>query len=251
MPTISLFILAKNESANIYDCIKSAEGLDEVVVIDDFSTDDTKAIAESLGAKVFQRALDGFATQVNFGQEKCSSDWHFMLDADERFSPDLLAALREHVEKYPNEVGEVIRHNEAFGQKLSKGPLKPDWVPRLFPKGTITWSGLVHPHAHTKLPYRKLRGHLVHFTYKDWPHYLNKLNRYADLWAQEAHRQGKKTSYPSMFFRLSWNLFKMLIINLGLFGGPTTWALCYFNGSYTLSKYLKLMELNCRPLKTK
>ncbi len=245
MVKISLLILAKNEEKNIEACLKSAfEAVDEIIVIDDFSTDNTKALAENFGARVFQRKLDSFSAQYNYAQEKATGDFIFVLDADERFSPNLAHEIKEHVLKTPEMVGLVKRKNVAFGQKHFFGPLKADWVPRLFPKGSVKWTGLVHSSLQFSLTSKKLSNHLIHYTYRSWDHYLNKMQHYADLWAQDKHSQGRTSSYLEILLRLGFNLFKMLILNGGLLGGPLCWFLCYFNGAYTLRKYLKLMELN-------
>ena len=87
---ISLFIIAKNEEAKIAQCILSARELvSEVIVMDGFSTDKTVQIAQSLGAKTYLRAFDGFVDRKNFALSKVGSAWALNLDADERLTPQL------------------------------------------------------------------------------------------------------------------------------------------------------------------
>ena len=244
--SLALVVMAKNEATNIEACLDSAAGVDEIVVVDDESEDGTAELARDKGARVFSRKLDDFSSQLNYAASVVESDWFFILDADERFTPGLIDQIRAHMAQGPVAVGTAKRRNYAFGRRHRFGPLKPDKVPRLFPKGSVRWSGLVHSRLHFDLPEKPL-GDLIHYTYKNWDHYFRKLDRYADLWAQSAAQKGKTAGMFEIWARLSWNLFKMLILNLGIAGGPMCWALCYFNGDYTLKKYMKLMELNRNP----
>ena len=246
MSSVALLVLAKNEEHNIVDCLESARGCDELIVIDDNSTDRTVALAEAQGARVVNHTLTGFADQFNFARDQAQSDWIFYLDADERLSPGLVEDLRRHMAEYPNMVGTIKRRNFAFGARHRFGVLRPDRVPRLFPRQSINWQGLVHPFPDFSLPTKPLRGHLIHFTYRDWHHYFNKYNQYTTLWAAEAYRRGKRTGQAEAWGRAAWSLFKMLVINGGLLGGPLTWLLCFHHFGYTMTKYLKLIEIQER-----
>ena len=91
---LSVLLLAKNEEQNIEDCIRSVSFADEIIVIDDFSTDRTAELARSLGARVVQRALAGdWGAQQTFAIQEATHDWIYFLDADERVSP----RLAEHI----------------------------------------------------------------------------------------------------------------------------------------------------------
>ena len=241
--SLTVVILAKNEAANIEACLDSAAGADELLVVDDHSEDRTAELARAKGARVVRRRLDDFASQQNYGAEQAAGDWIFVLDADERFTPGLMEAVRKHMAAGPVSVGLVVRNNYAFGRRHRFGPLKPDRIPRLFPKTAVRWQGLVHAKPHCDLP-EKFLGRLIHYTYKDWSHYFRKLDQYAALWAQNAYDQGKTITPAGAWGRLLWNQFKMFFLNLGLLGGPVGWTLCFLNGEYTLKKYLKLMDLH-------
>ena len=90
MAKLTVLILAKNEEKNISDCIKSVLFADEILVIDDFSTDTTARIAEELGARVIQHSMDGnWGQQKTFGIEQASHPWIYLLDADERVTEPL------------------------------------------------------------------------------------------------------------------------------------------------------------------
>lgn len=242
--TLSLIILTRNESRNISECLESVEGADEILVVDDFSDDDTVSLAENSGARVLRRKLDSFAGQRNFALAESRGDWVFFLDADERFSSDLMEMVRVHMASGDEGPGSIKRRNFAFGLNHHFGPLKPDRVVRLFKRGSVRWEGAVHERPVYSGTDKHLNGYLKHLTYRDWDHYLTKQFRYATLWAAEASARGRKAGPFKAVVRGALGFFKMMVLNLGILGGPVCWALCWYHGAYTLTKYLKLSELN-------
>jgi glycosyltransferase involved in cell wall biosynthesis len=86
---LSVIIIAKNEEGIIADCLKSVSFADEIIVIDDYSTDKTAAIAKKHGARVFLHKMKDFADQRNYGLKKALGTWKLCIDADERVTPQL------------------------------------------------------------------------------------------------------------------------------------------------------------------
>jgi glycosyltransferase involved in cell wall biosynthesis len=237
--SIDIIILAKNEAKNLPDCLGSIKGLGQAIVIDDHSTDETVSLAQEAGALVYERKLDNFSAQRNFALTKSQADWVFFLDADERCSPELLAGIKEHISG-PKAAGKVLRRNFAFGRKFRFGHLSPDWVIRLFPKGTVEWSGAVHENPETSLPVKPITGHMEHHTYRNWEHFLAKTEHYARLWAAGAKKAGKKSSVLTSLIKAKANFIKTYIIKLGFLDGPCGLAVSLVVSYYTLSKYLIL-----------
>ena len=88
MTRLSVIIVAKNEAANIVDCVRSARFADEVIVLDSSSTDATADLARAEGALVTVTPdWPGYGPQNNRGIDLATGDWFFSLDADERISP--------------------------------------------------------------------------------------------------------------------------------------------------------------------
>lgn len=244
---LTVVVLTKNESRHIGDCLASVGRTEELtpdlLVIDDHSDDDTRELARAAGARVVEHALTTFAEQRDFAlTEVPAGRWVFFLDADERFSPELLTAVAIHMAGPEVAAGSVVRRNFAFGRRHRFGPLKPDQVVRLFPPGSVRWEGRVHERPVFKVPLLPLGGHLSHLTYHSWDQYLAKQRRYADLWAAEARAAGKRSGPLKAFLRAGTGFLKMMFLNLGLLGGPVAWCLCWYHGAYTLTKYLKLSE---------
>lgn len=177
----SVVIAARNEAKNIADCMNSAKGASEFVLIDNDSTDDTVQIASKLGAQVFHRKLDGFATQKNFGIDQTTNDWVLILDGDER----LTAALADEI--LALEPGKTVGYRMAFrnylGHKwLKHGGLYPDYHIRLFDKRVARYG---QRQIHEQLEYQgeieTLEHDMIHWTYRNASEYLAKVKRYAPL----------------------------------------------------------------------
>ncbi|MDR2724852.1 MAG: glycosyltransferase family 2 protein [Candidatus Adiutrix sp.] len=247
MPKLSILILTKNESARLPDCLASVKGADEIVVVDDYSEDDTVALAQAAGAKVVYRKMESFAEQRNFVQTHADGDWIFHLDADERFSPGLMDSIRRHMELRPGVVGRVIRHNFAFGRRHRFGALKPDWVPRLFPRGSVTWTEPRHARPVFEGRARPLAGHLDHFTHTSWEQQQLKADRYPGPWAEAAWAKGRRAGPVTPWLRAGFGFLKMFILNLGILGGPVAWVLCWRHARYTFARYKCLAELSAGP----
>src|SRR5438876_482855 len=95
MSSLSAYLIVKNEARDLPACLESLKGLaDQVVVVDDESTDRTVALCKEWGAKVFSRKLDGFGTQKQYALDQCTGDWVLSIDADERVTPELALEIK-------------------------------------------------------------------------------------------------------------------------------------------------------------
>jgi len=93
---LSVVIITKNEAKNVAICLDSLVGIaDEIIVIDSFSTDETREISLKYGALFFQREWNGYSEAKNFGNDKAQYDWILSIDADEALSPELRKSILE------------------------------------------------------------------------------------------------------------------------------------------------------------
>src|SRR5574344_1509892 len=221
MGKLSVLILAKNEEKNISDCIHSVPFADEVLVIDDHSTDKTKEMAESLGARVITRAMDGdWGGQQTFAILQAKYEWVLFLDADERISEPLGTEIVAAVAKGEPLAYWIQRENKFKHNHATHGILRPDFVDRLFPAKDSYVEGLVHPKIVTPYPNRRLKNLMYHYTYDNWNQYFGKFNNYTRLAAEKYKKEGKRCNFVrDIMFRPAWAFFKIYFLNLGFLDG--------------------------------
>jgi glycosyltransferase involved in cell wall biosynthesis len=196
----STMIAAKNEQHYLPDALKSVQGCDDVVVVDDESRDRTAELAEAAGARVFRRALDGFASQKNFGLDQCRHDWVLILDADERVSPELLRQIQEL--DPPREVAayQFAWRNYLGNTWLAHGGLYPDHHVRLVDRRRCRYGEReVHELLEVDGETRALKGDIVHLTYRNAGAYLAKVRKYARLEATWTKQRPRLRSVPKEF----------------------------------------------------
>lgn len=138
--TLAAVILTKNESKHIKRCLDSLRGvIDDVVIVDCFSTDNTKELAESLGARVLQHPWKNYATQLNYGINECgiTADWIWRIDADEFLEGNIGTAVKDYIQTAPEDVnGIYVRKRIDFmGKPLLHGGWYPSYHLKVFRRG--------------------------------------------------------------------------------------------------------------------
>ena len=164
MNTLSVLILTRNEEKHIRACIESCLPVaDEIIVIDDGSTDQTVAIAEELGTKVVQHELNrDWAQQRMFAISQATCDWILFIDADERVSSELQVSIRDAIAKEDRYAYWMERHNIFHYNTATHGSMRPDKVLRLMPKDGAEVSGVVHETAESAAPVGATRKTSAH-----------------------------------------------------------------------------------------
>ena len=246
---VSVLILAKNEEKFIGACIKSVLNFaDEIIVIDDNSTDRTAEIAASLGAKIVVHSLDGnWGAQQTFAIEQASCEWIFFIDADERATKELSNRIKQIINEDDRRFAYLTARLSYFwGQPLKHGGWFPDYVVRLIPRQGTYVTGFVHPKINHDYEEKKLpeSEYLVHYPYRDWNHYFNKLNFYTTLAAKKAKEAGKSASILDMILHPIWASFRMYILRGGWLDGKIGFILAAFHYFYTMTKYVKLYYID-------
>lgn len=246
MVSVSVLILARNEHQNIEDCIKSCLSFaQEVIVIDDNSTDDTKELAEAQGAKVITHAMNGdWGAQQTFAIQQAACPWIFFIDADERCTPELAAAIEKYVVLDDKVAYCHGRRNLFHFNKADHGVLRPDNVIRLMPKEGSYVEGRVHPAIVTPYPVKVIPEFIYHYTYDNWQQYFGKFNNYTDLAARKMLEKGKHASvFKDIVLRPIWAFIKVYFLNGGFLDGRLGWVLSCNHFMYTMMKYERLYDL--------
>jgi glycosyltransferase involved in cell wall biosynthesis len=200
-PKISLFIIACNEADRIHLPIESCKNfVDEIIVVDSGSTDDTVKIAENLGAKVYFNHWQGYGLQKRFGEDKCNNDWILNLDADEQMTYELKDEIEAEFEKNDGtQCYEIGLRDVLPGDKKSSPLAYTKYAYRLYNKNKVRFSEspvhdsvIVIPEAKTK----KLKNICNHFSFRSISHAIDKLNSYSE--AQAADRESKNKSFSPL-----------------------------------------------------
>jgi glycosyltransferase involved in cell wall biosynthesis len=192
--TLSIAMIAMNEEANLPRTLESVKWADEIILVDSGSKDRTLEIAHSFGAKTSYNAIVGHGEQKNVALDLCTSDWIFLLDADEVLTPELQAEIRALLEGEPKYSAYWIpRLNLYFGRWIRHGGFYPDHKLRLFKRGSARLSEGVGPHATPQHNGAKgtLRHDMLHYAYPTLAIYLEHMSRYSNEIAKLLYRDGR------------------------------------------------------------
>lgn len=193
--SLSVVILTKNEEENIEACLQSVAWADEILVIDDNSSDNTVEIAKKLGATVYSHPLDNnFAAQRNFALEKAKYDWVLFVDADERVSADLAYEI-QHAMSTNIDGFSIKRKDTIWGNTLLHGETGNVQLIRMGRKTKGKWEGKVHEVWNIQGKVKTLQHALKHYPHQSVASFLKEINFYTDLRAQELYKQGIKTNW--------------------------------------------------------
>ena len=181
---ISAMIIAKNEEKSIGATLDSIKFADEIVVVDDYSTDGTASVAKAHNARVYKRKLDGFASQKNYGIDKCRNSWVLILDADEALTTNLqkeIAQLKDsNIAAY-----DMPFRNYVGGYWLKYGGLYPDRHIRLINKNKAKYGAReIHETLEIQGKVGHLKNDIIHKTYSNYKEYYKKVKKYAELEAK-------------------------------------------------------------------
>lgn len=247
MGTISAVLIVKNEEKKLSDCLRSLHWVDEIIVLDSGSSDNTRQIAESFSAKFFvDTDWQGFGVQRERAAQFVSSDWIFMIDADERVTPELEKNIRIAVQQEPA-IWMVNRLCWCFGRFIKHSGMHPDWVPRLYPHQQAKFDATrVHERLvnHQQLPVKKLSGYLEHYVYDSIRHQQQKAAHYAEEWAIERAAAGKKVSLLSGGLHAFACFIRMYCFRAGFLDGQQGFLLALLLSQATFAKYAELWNLN-------
>lgn len=243
---ISVVIIAKNEEKNLPDCLESVAWTREILVVDDDSSDRTAEIAKSFGAKVITRKMDVEGKHRNFAYSQANCEWVLSLDADERVSPELAREI-EHViqENDSSYAGYSIPVKTFIGKRwIRYSGYYPARKLRLHRKGTFRYEETnVHPRAYFDGRERPLSGDIIHYGYRDFTHFVSKLNNQTTLEAQKWLEDKRSIGAFKVFYKTFDRFFRHYFLKEGYRDGFLGFMMCVCHALYQLFTYAKYLEL--------
>lgn len=224
---LSVIILTHNSSNLILDCLNSVKSADEIVIIDDNSTDATLPLAKKFPVKVFERQLDNFAAQRNFAISKATMPWVLFLDSDETVPSKLFHEIKTVINTDSFSAYRMKRLNYFFNHAVKHGGYWPDWQTRLFELTNFQkFTGSIHETPHFSGRLGDLENHLIHFSHRSLAEGLEK----SIIWTKKEAEEFIKAGHPPITW---WRLVKVMV-----------WEFCfrYFKKLGLLDGYVGFIE---------
>ena len=239
----SVAIITLNAATQLEACLQSVHFADEIVIVDSGSSDGTQALAERYGARVIDQAWLGFGPQKQFAVNAAQHDWVLCLDADERVTPELQAAIEDTLAQPVNGAYRFARCNCFLGRYLKYGEGYPDWSLRLFDRRQAHWSDdAVHEKVVASGTVGTLPGDLLHDSAETLATYLTKQNRYTTLAADMALQAGKRASLGRIAFSPIVRFIKFYLIRQGFRDGLPGLSHIAIGCMNSFVKYAKMLE---------
>ena len=248
MQKISVVIICKDEEENIGRTLQSLAGLtDDIVVVDNGSTDNTKNIVRDLGAKLVEDSWEGFGKTKNKATNFAKYDWILNLDADEAIDEELKDSLLNLPLKNIDQVFEIRFKNFIGDTYLRFGEWGTDRHIRLFNRRKVNWNEANVHEGLTLAPgitVKKLKGFVLHYTVKNEAEFAGKMLRYGLLIAEKYAREGKRSSWLRIYLAPMFTFIKYYVFKLGFLDGRAGFICAKMSSYYTYIKYARLLELN-------
>jgi glycosyltransferase involved in cell wall biosynthesis len=251
MAQVSVTLATLNEAAHLDACLRAVAWADEIVVVDDGSTDGTVELTRRYTDRVAVRPSHGnFHANKNLAIEMATGDWILSLDADEVVPPDLAAEIRAVIKATPHAAYRVGRRNYFLGRWIRHGGWYPDRIIRLFRKGVTQWPLEVHwvPQVSPPATVGELRAELAHYSYRSLEQYFEKFNRYTTKLAREARGHGRTPGLRSVVTELllrppAWFAYKYVALG-GFRDGIPGLFIALSSALTIMVAYFKLWEMH-------
>lgn len=249
---LTVVVIAKNEEKRLTECLQSVSWAEEILVIDDDSTDGTVELAKSLGAKVHRRTMDIEGRQRNFGFELAAQPWILTLDADERVTPELAEEIQKAISIHQDDqevAGFALPIKTFIGTRWVKGAgYYPARKTRMFRKGRFKYEeARVHPRALYEGKIVELNGDVLHYSCTSLAEFLHKFNRETGLEAEKWVIDGRKVSLAKSLRKTVDRFLKNYFLKDGWRDGYLGYAMSVFHGLYQFLAYAKYWEIKQSP----
>lgn len=247
MKKISALLISYNEAQWIKDYIQQLDFVDEIIIVDSYSTDDIQNIAlQYPKVKFFKREFDNFANQRNFALSLAQNDWILFLDADEFIHPALEEEIKHKIYNEDAIVAFKIKRKFYFlGQKINFSGLHLDEAYRLFNKQFCHYNEKKYVHEQLIVNGKSavLKGVLNHYSVTNLSVYKTKLDYYSRLKAAQLHEEKLQPNFFHFLLKPFFRFFTQYILKLGILDGKAGLQLAYLNAKAVYLRYYYLNKL--------
>ncbi|MFC3024237.1 glycosyltransferase family 2 protein [Vibrio zhugei] len=247
---ITGIVITLNEANNIKECIESLQTVcSEIIIVDSQSTDDTQAIAQSMGAKVVEQAYLGDGFQKNVGLPHATNDWVLSIDADERLTPEAIATIQAlDLDNTPHDGFAFRRRNHIGSRWVKQCGWYPDYCIRLYNRQKTQFSQVKqHASVQAKNP-KELDCDLIHYSFENLGQLFAKPGRnFSSRAAKIMYQKGKRANAFSPFSHGLNAFFRKYIMQRGFLGGVDGMTVALSSAINSYLKYAKLLEYQRDP----
>lgn len=238
---ISATIIARNEARNLPRAIETLRCVDEILVVENDSTDGTAEVARKWGARVVSTTWRGYAGQKNFASAEAAHDWILSIDADEALSEVLEAEILLLKKDGPGFDGyDMPRMAQYLGRWIRHSGWYPDRKIRLFDRKKARFEGdFVHESVRLQGSVGHLEGDLLHYTCDSLSDHLRTMDRYTTLAAEEMRSRGKTAGYGKLALDPPWTFLRTYVLKQGFRDGYQGLAISYMAAMYNFIKNAK------------
>jgi glycosyltransferase involved in cell wall biosynthesis len=248
VPKLSAIVITRNEAANIAECLDTLAFCDERIVVDSGSDDATVELARGKGAHVAHHAWRGFGAQKNFALSLAKGDWVLSIDADERVTPALAAAIDHAVTTGEADGYEMPRSSSFCGRVMRHSGWHPDYVLRLFRRDKGYFSDdLVHERVICAGRVARLSEPLVHHPVLRLEDAVSRMDRYSTAGAEMLVASGRRVYFITGIARGLWAFLRAYVLRAGFLDGAEGFLLAVANAEGTYYRYMKAWIAKRRP----
>lgn len=245
--TISAVIITFNEEKNISRCLDSITNIaDEIIVVDSFSTDNTKNICLEYGVKFYEQTFLGHIEQKNYAANLATKDYILSLDADEALDQNLAKNILNLKKDSTSLAYSMNRFTRFCGHWVKHCGWYPDKKIRLWKKGIAQWGG-TNPHdkiiLKSNIEVKYLQGDILHYTLDKIEDHIKNINFFSEIAAQRYYENGRKSNLLLALLKGKLKFITDYFFKLGFLDGYYGFLICYHSAFAKYLKYIKLNEL--------
>ena len=248
MIKVSAVIITLNEEENIARCLQSLTSVaDEILIVDSYSVDHTKAIAEAFNIRFIQNEFIGHIEQKNFAADQAQYDYVLSVDADEVLSEGLITSIKLAKENWYADAYYMNRLNNYCGSWIKYCGWYPDKKLRLWDRRKGKWQGR-NPHDEFRLHESShlgyLKGDLLHYSIKSVDHHLDIIDSFSTIAANAMFEDDVKGYQWKKYINPTIKFIKQYLLKAGFLDGINGYRICKYSAYATYLKYKKLKALH-------